>query len=126
MKVMLNLVLFIVVSVLFPIDLTAQQSFVQRKGHQFMLNGKPYYFIGANYWFGSVLGLEKDKSRGIDRLRKELDFLQSKGVNNLRVMAGAEGSGLVLGVERVGPPVQPEKGKFDANVLDGLDILLEE
>jgi mannan endo-1,4-beta-mannosidase len=126
MKVILNLVLLFVVSVFFHGDLIAQQGFVQRKGSQFMLNGKPYYFIGANYWFGSVLGLEKDKSRGIDRLRKELDFLQSQGVNNLRVMAGAEGSGPVLGVERVGPPVQPEKGKFDAKVLDGLDILLEE
>ncbi|RYF80741.1 MAG: beta-mannosidase [Chitinophagaceae bacterium] len=41
-------------------------------------------------------------------------------------MAAAEGSGPVAGVERVGPPVQIAKGKFDPDVLDGLDILLEE
>ncbi|MES2882926.1 MAG: cellulase family glycosylhydrolase, partial [Bacteroidota bacterium] len=102
------------------------QQFVQRKGTQFMLQGKPYTYIGANYWYGSVLGLQKDNTRGIDRLRKELDFLKSKGISNLRVMAGAEGEGLVHGVERVGPPIQTDKGKFDGNVLNGLDILLHE
>ena len=106
-------------------DVNAQK-FVQRSQHQFVLDGKPYYYIGANYWYGGILGLNKDQSRGIERLRKELDFLKSKGVSNLRVMAGAEGSGLVHGVERVGPPLQTEKGKFNASVLKGLDILLDE
>jgi mannan endo-1,4-beta-mannosidase len=32
----------------------------------------------------------------------------------------------VNGVERVGPPLQPKKGVFDARVLDGLDVLLAE
>jgi mannan endo-1,4-beta-mannosidase len=30
------------------------------------------------------------------------------------------------GVRRVGPPIQPEKGKFDDNVLKGLDLVLHE
>ena len=124
MKKVCTCILF---SFLFSLHKTgAQQNYVQRKEHQFILNGKPYYYIGTNYWYGSVLALQKDKARGIDRLRKELDFLKSKGINNLRVMAGAEGSGLVHGVERVGPPLQTEKGKFNADVLDGLDILLDE
>lgn len=102
------------------------QGFVQRKQHQFFLEGKPYYYIGTNYWYGSVLALEKDPVRGVERLRKELDFLKSKGINNLRVMAGAEGSGMIHGVQRVGPPLQTTKGNFDAGVLKGLDILLDE
>lgn len=102
------------------------QSFVQRKQDHFYLDGKPYYYIGANYWYGSILGLQKDKSRGAERLRKELDFLSSKGIKNLRVMAAAEGEGLVNGVERVGPPLQTAKGKFNENVLAGLDLLLSE
>ncbi len=102
------------------------QQFVQRKGTGFVLQGQPYTYIGANYWYGGLLALQKDKSRGIDRLRKELDFLKSKGITNLRIMAGAEGSGLVHGVERVGPPLQTDKGKFDANILNGLDILIHE
>lgn len=107
--------------------LCAQQSkFVVVRGHQLYLSGKPYYFVGANYWYGSLLGLEKDKRRGIERLRSELDFLKSQGVTNLRLMAGAEGSGLMNGVTRVGPSLQPEQGKFDALVLDGLDLVLNE
>jgi mannan endo-1,4-beta-mannosidase len=104
----------------------AQQGFVQRKGHQFFIDGQPYYYVGANYWYGSVLGLEKDRWRGSERLRRELDFLKSKGISNLRIMAAAEGSGLVNGVERVGPPLQTAKGKFNTEVLKGLDLLLSE
>lgn len=111
----------------FSAQLAAQSSsFVSTKGHQFYLNGKPYYFIGTNYWYGSLLGLEKNKKRGIERLRKELDFLKSNGVTNLRLLAGAEGSGMINGVVRVGPPLQPEQGKFDETVLDGLDLVLSE
>ena len=63
------------------------------------------------------LGLQKDKKRGIDRLRNELDFLRSKGITNLRVLAGAEGNGLINGVQRVKPALQPTKGVFDENNL---------
>ncbi len=101
-------------------------SFVSVKDHRLFLNGKPYYFIGSNYWYGSLLGLEKDRKRGIERLRKELDLLKRNGVTNLRLMAGAEGSGPLNGVPRVGPPLQPEQGRFDASVLDGLDLILAE
>ncbi len=118
---------FIFIGASFPSNLFAQKSsFVAVKDHQFVVNDKPYYFIGANYWYGSLLGLEKDKKRGIERLRKELDFLKANGVTNLRILGGAEGSGLINGVMRVQPPLQPEQGKFDESVLDGLDLVLAE
>src|SRR5689334_14278288 len=105
----------------------AQSSgFVRTRGSTFEVNGKPYYFVGTNYWYGSLLGLEKDEKRGIDRLRKELDFLKSQGVTNLRLLGGAEGSGLINGVIRVGPPLQPTQGQFNDDVLKGLDIVLAE
>ncbi len=107
--------------------LSAQSSaFVTVKGHQLYADGKPYYFVGANYWYGGLLGLEKDKKRGIERLRRELDFLKANGVTNLRLLGGAEGEGLLNGVERVGPPLQPRPGEFDETVLDGLDLVLSE
>ena len=92
------------------------------KNHQFYLNGSPHYYVGTNYWYGSLLGLEKDSRRGVGRLRKELDFLKANGVTNLRLMAGAEGAGMINGVMRVGPPLQPRQGEFDVQVLDGLDL----
>ena len=100
--------------------------FVAVKNHQFYIGEKPYYYIGTNYWYGTLLGLEKDKKRGIGRLRRELDFLKANGVTNLRIMAGAEGSGLINGVNRVAPPLQPVQGKFNVEMLDGLDIILAE
>lgn len=102
------------------------KGFVHVRGHQLIADGKPYYFIGTNYWYGSLLGLENDPKRGIGRLRKELDFLKKNGVTNLRLMAGAEGTGPLNGVHRVGPAFQPEQGQFDEEVLKGLDILLDE
>lgn len=124
----LRLTLIIAVLPLFFAELFAQQSasFVSVKNKQFYTGGKPYYFIGTNYWYGGLLGLEKDERKGVGRLRKELDFLKANGVTNLRIMAGAEGSGMINGVTRVGPPLQPEQRKFDENVLDGLDIVLSE
>lgn len=120
----LRLLLFI----LFVAVLTNAQSsqFVSVKGHNLRLNNQPYYFVGTNYWYGSLLGLQKDRRKGVERLRKELDFLKANGVTNLRLMAGAEGSGLINNVMRVGPPLQPEQGKFDESVLDGLDLILFE
>lgn len=75
---------------------------------------------------GALLGGETDKRRGIERLRRELDLLKSLGIDNLRVLAGAEGEGLLNGITRVGPVLQPEKRKFDDEALKGLDLLLAE
>lgn len=104
----------------------SQEPFVTVKGYKLQVSGKAYYFVGANYWYGGLLGLEKDRKRGIERLKRELDFLRANGVTNLRLMAGAEGTGLLNGVPRVGPSLQPEQGRFDEKVLDGLDLVLYE
>lgn len=108
------------------LGLGQSKGFVQVKGHQFTIDAQPYYYIGANYWYGGLLGLERDKVKGAARLYKELDFLASKGVSNLRVMIGAEGSGQINGVQRVGPALQPQKGIFKVANLQGLDLLLRE
>ena len=107
-------------------DAVHAQSFVQRRQHQFFLQGKPYYFVGANYWYSTYLPLQADKAKGIDRLRKELDFLSHRGVTNLRVLAAAEGTGQIHGVQRVKHPLQTSKGVFDEEQLKGLDVLLSE
>lgn len=99
---------------------------VSVSGGHFSVNGRPYYFVGTNYWYGGLIALETDKERGIGRLRRELDLMKANGVTNLRLMAGAEGSGPMNGVPRVGPPLQFEFDKFDERVLSGLDLVLAE
>lgn len=108
------------------VEASAKSSFVTVKGHQLYLDNRPYYFVGTNYWYGSLLGLVKDDRRGVERLRKELDFLKAQGVTNLRLLAGAEGSGMINGVVRVGPPLQPRQGEFSEEVLGALDLVLHE
>ncbi|MBL7741551.1 MAG: cellulase family glycosylhydrolase [Chitinophagaceae bacterium] len=101
----------------------AQTSFVSAKNSRFMINGKPYYYIGVNYWYG---GLVANDVKGKERIRRELDFLAANGVNNLRVMAGAEGTGPINGVPRVEPALQKSPGVFRKELLTGLDFLLAE
>ncbi|AFD07540.1 glycoside hydrolase 5 family protein [Solitalea canadensis] len=125
MKITLSGILLFTL-LLFGSKTEAQSNFVSVKNHQFILNNKPYYYIGTNYWYGGLLALVKDKKHGKDRLRKELDFLKAHGVTNLRVLAGSEGKGLVNGVERVKPTLQAEQGQFDESLLEGLDFLLFE
>lgn len=121
-----NLFQFIICCCLLFQQTHAQSSFISVKKQQFMLNKKPYYYIGTNYWYGGLLALMKDPVHGKQRLIKELDFLHSKGVNNLRVLGGVEGTGKVNGVSRVSPSLQPEQGVFDTALLKGLDFLLYE
>lgn len=125
MKFRVLLSLFVCLMLSSTISL-AQTGFVKTRGHQFTLDNQPYYYIGANYWYGGHLGLEKSDVRGIDRMRRELDFLKKNGVTNLRVLAAVEGSGIITGVNRVESPFQPERGVFDESKLNGLDLLLSE
>ena len=100
--------------------------FVKRNGTALQLNGKAYHFIGTNYWQGGLMANRVFGKAGRERVKRELDFLVQHNITNLRIVAGAEGSGAIDGSFRVGPPLQPEKGKFNADALQGLDFLLTE
>jgi len=102
------------------------QKFVTVKDGHFILKKKEYYFVGTNFWYASYLGLEKNEERGIGRLKKELDFLKSQNIQNIRVLAAVEGSGKLNGANRVEPAYQYEAGKFDEDKSKGLDILMDE
>src|SRR5665647_3858584 len=91
----IKLFFFLVLGLMVNHPIKAQQSsLVSVNNQQFFLNSKPLYFIGTNYWYGGLLAIEKDKQKGIGRLRKELDFLKKNGVTNVRVLAGAGGKGI--------------------------------
>lgn len=90
---------------------------------QFIRNGKPYYYVGTNFWYGAILGSEGEGGNR-ERLHKELDFLNSIGVSNLRVLVGADGEN---GVEtRVQPSLQMAPGIYNDTILAGLDYFMNE
>ena len=103
-----------------PISLT--NSFIKINGTQFLLNDKPYYYLGTNFWAGMNLG-SLSKSGNRERLIRELDKMSSIGINNLRIMALTEG-----------PDTEPyrivpsnnDSGILKEEYLIGLDFLLAE
>ena len=111
------LVLFI------ALGISAQPAFVKVEGNRFVIGGKPYYYIGTNYWYGVIIassGAYGDRAR----LLRELDFMKAHGITNLRIQAGAEGPDNEP--FRVTPSLQVSPGKYNAELLDGLDYLLSE
>lgn len=100
-----------------------RRGFVTVRDGKFLLDSKPYYYIGTNYWYGPLLaspGATGDR----ERLAKELDFLAAHGMKNLRILAGAEGPDDQP--FRVTPGLQQSPGKYNQDLLAGLDYLLAE
>jgi mannan endo-1,4-beta-mannosidase len=110
------------VSAATPANKTGQSGFVTVKGRHFLLDGKPYYFAGANLWYGMYLG-SPGKTGDRARLTKELDDLAAQGILNLRVLAISETSTLKRAVT---PAVLLRPGHIDETLWQGLDFLLAE
>ncbi|HLO14607.1 MAG TPA: beta-mannosidase, partial [Anaerolineales bacterium] len=102
---------------------TPPPNFVTVRDGKLMLNGRPYYFVGTNFWQGMNLGVDGPKG---DRhlLTAELDHLQRIGVTNLRVMAASEGPNTEP--YRMVPALMTSPGVYDEKVLDGLDFFVAE
>lgn len=103
--------------------LNTAQDFISTEGQRFLRNGRPYYYIGANFWYGMNLGNPATPSNR-ERLQRELDRLQALGINNLRIMAASEGPDTEPW--RMVPALQTEPGVYNDQLLLGLDYLLLE
>lgn len=103
--------------------LFSQSNFVSVKNKQFFIGNSPYSFFGVNMWYAGLLATHKD---GKQRLIRELDFLKHQGVTNIRVLARAEGMGIINGRYRVEPALQPGKYSINNNLLHAFDFLLAE
>ena len=114
----------LLVSLVVSLPVYAQQGFVKVNGTGFTIYGKPYRYIGTNYWYGGLLAT--NGAAGKKRLKTELDFLKQHGVTNLRVMVGAEGITSYKYRTPNEKTLQPEAGKFNENIMAGLDYLLNE
>lgn len=102
-------------------EIASQDLPVTVKDGQFFKGSEPYYFVGANYWYGPLLGARNIGDR--ERLIRELDLMDSIGIDNLRILVGAEGGTQDFQVK---PALQPEQGVYNEDLLDGLDFLLAE
>lgn len=116
---------FLMMSVLLAMGLSAGAAtpFVTVKDGQFFRNGKPYYYVGTNFWYGAILG---STGQGGDRVRlcRELDALKAAGMDNLRILVGSDGErGIKTKVE---PTLQEKPGVYNDTILAGLDYLLME
>ncbi|MEO7393372.1 MAG: glycoside hydrolase family 2 TIM barrel-domain containing protein [Chitinophagaceae bacterium] len=100
----------------------AQQGFVKVSKANFVINKKPYYFVGTNFWYGAYLGAEAAYGN-IDRLIRELDQLEKLGIKNLRIAAASEESDFALPLS---PPFQYKNGAYNETLFEGLDFLLAE
>lgn len=102
---------------------TDKAKFVTVKNGHFLKDGKPYYYVGTNFWYGAILGSE---GQGGDRSRlvKELDYMKKIGIDNLRILVGSDGEcGVTTKVE---PTLQVKPGVYNDTILAGLDFLLQE
>ena len=117
---------FIILAACFFLGCSSPKSpspFVSVKGVGFELNGKPYKFLGTNFWYGLNLG-SKGPGGNRERLIRELDRLNELGVTNLRIMGGSEGPDSEP--YRMVPSLQTSPGVYNTDVLEGLDFLLDE
>ena len=102
---------------------TRTSPFVSVHNGCFERAGKPYQYIGTNFWYGPILASE---GRGGDpeRLAMELDTLKALGLTNLRVLVGGDGADGVF--SRVEPTLQQAPGVYNDTLLRGLDRFLVE
>lgn len=98
-------------------------AFVKTNGTRFEIAGKPYRFMGANFWAGMNLGALSAPGSNREKLLRELDHLQKLGITNLRIMALTEGPDTEP--FRV-VPANNDKGVLREDLLVGLDFLLAE
>jgi len=100
-------------------QMACAQNFITVNDGTFIKGGKPYHYVGTNFWYGMNLGAA-DKPRLIN----ELDRLNKIGIKNLRIMAGSEGA--YDAPWCIQPAVQTAPGQYNESLLQGLDFLLAE
>lgn len=97
--------------------------YVTVKDGKFYIGEKEYRYVGANFWYGAILGSE-GQGGNRERLVQELDDMQKVGINNLRVLIGGDGRDGIP--SHIAPKLQSEPGVYNDTILQGLDFLMSE
>lgn len=120
---MKRIFLFTLLSLLICLSAIADGFFSINGGRLVSPEGKPYYFIGTNLWYGPILA-SSGQGGSPGRLQRELDRLKSLGIDNLRVLVGADAGS--RNANTVCPVLQRENGTLNDTLLVGLDRFLVE
>ena len=97
-----------------------EPAYVRVDGTHFEYNGKPYYFLGANFWYAVYLGASGDLGDR-PRLKRELDSLKALGITNLRILGSSAQS---FEGRFLNPGIIIKPGEYNQELLNGLDYLL--
>ena len=122
MKITLKTVVWTLL-VLAALSCSKTPRFVTVKDGHFQRDGKPYSYVGTNFWYGPILASE-GRGGDIERLQRELDTLKALGLTNLRTLVGGDGPDGVF--SRVEPTLQTAPGVYNDTLLVGLDRYLVE
>jgi len=119
----MNKILLLIITFFMAMPLSANNTFVKVYQGHFLRDGKPYYYVGTNFWYGAILG-STGQGGNRKRLCAELDKMKSMGIDNLRILVGADGKrGIKTKVE---PTLQIKPGVYNDTILAGLDYLLQQ
>ncbi|MBP7359195.1 MAG: cellulase family glycosylhydrolase [Prevotella sp.] len=119
----MNKILLLIITFFMAMPLSANNTFVKVYQGHFLRDGKPYYYVGTNFWYGAILG-STGQGGNRKRLCAELDKMKSMGIDNLRILVGADGErGIKTKVE---PTLQIKPGVYNDTILEGLDYLLQQ
>lgn len=97
--------------------------YVTVKDGKFFIGDKEYRYVGANLWYGAILGSE-GQGGNRDRLIQELNDMHEIGINNVRVLIGGDGRDGIP--SHIAPKLQSEPGVYNDTILQGLDFLMSE
>jgi len=122
MKITLKTVVGVAIA-LAAISCSKTPEFVTVKDGQFIRTGKPYTYVGTNFWYGPILASD-GRGGDLERLQRELDTLKALGITNLRTLVGGDGADGVF--SRVEPTLQTAPGVYNDTLLVGLDRYLVE
>lgn len=120
-----HFILALVALLAMPAALGARSSEFVKVGPdgQFHIGDSIYRFAGTNFWYGPILASE---GPGGDRARltRELDRMQEMGIDNLRILAGAEAPDSTR--HHISPVLQTAPGVYNDDLLRGLDYFMAE
>lgn len=123
---MIRNIVYLFIAVMAFCSCTTQKDdaqFVTVKDGKFFIGDKEYRYVGANLWYGAILGSE-GQGGNRQRLIKELDDMQAIGINNVRVLVGGDGRDGIP--SHIAPKLQSEPGVYNDTLLQGLDFMMAE